>query len=285
LLGDTPLVLLLSAESARLSGDSAQAQAAFTQLTAHKDMAFLGHRGLLRHRLAEGDHAAAQTHALAAEDAYPGSAWLRGKRLELAVKQQNWPAALALTQAPAQVAALATAASDAAADKRQALAYAKQAVKADPSLAPAVVAFAQALRNAGKPRAAARALLAGWKTAPNPLIAEAYLAAYPTPIERAQAASELAVARPDHLETELVLGETALAARLTGEARRHAEAVVTAGDKDGRGQNILAMLDGKPATLHLEAGWNCTACHTAHAQWAPACPQCGAVGGLQWEKK
>ena len=47
LLGDTPLVLLLAAESARLAGQAEQAQAAFPQLTRHKDMAFLGHRGLL----------------------------------------------------------------------------------------------------------------------------------------------------------------------------------------------------------------------------------------------
>jgi HemY protein len=220
LLGDTPLVLLLTAEAARLSGQTEQAQAAFAQLTRHKDMAFLGHRGLLRHSFAQGDHDAAHSHALAAEDAYPGSAWLRAKRLELAVRQQKWAAALGLTKQPAQVAALATAAARTAPDKRRALALAKQAVKADPTLAPAVVAYAAALRDVGKPRAAARALLAGWKAAPNPLLAQAYLARLATPIERAQAAAELAAAHPGHPESELILGETALAARLTGEARR-----------------------------------------------------------------
>ena len=55
LLGDTPLVLLLTAESARLSGQPEQARSAFQKLTQHKDMAFLGHRGLLRHHLAGGD--------------------------------------------------------------------------------------------------------------------------------------------------------------------------------------------------------------------------------------
>ena len=100
LLGDTPLVLLLVAESARLAGQAEQAQAAFSQLTRHKDMAFLGHRGLLTHSIAQGAHDEAHAHALAAEDAYPGSHWLRGQRLELAVRQENWAGALALTKAP-----------------------------------------------------------------------------------------------------------------------------------------------------------------------------------------
>jgi HemY protein len=282
LLGDTPLVLLLTAEAARLSGLGDQAQAAFKQLTTHKNMAFLGHRGLLRHSMAAGDHDAAHGHARAAEDAYPGSNWLKTQRLDLAVRQQNWNAALGLTKTPAEIAALATAAAQASTDKRRALRYAKQAAKADPALAPAVVALATSLRDVGKPRAAKQALLAGWKTAPNPLIAQAYFAAPSTPLERAQAAAELAAANPSHAESELLLAETSLTARLTGEARRHAEAAIATGAIDGRAQNVLATLDDKPAQSVTNAGWICTACHTAQAAWAPACPNCRKIGNLKW---
>jgi HemY protein len=280
LLGDTPLVLLLTAESARLAGQAVQAQAAFLQLTGHKDMAFLGHRGLLRHSIAQGEHDQAHTHALAAEGAYPGSRWLRGQRLELAVRQENWAGALALTKVPAEVAALATGAAQASTDPRRALGFAKQAVRADPTLAPAVVAMADALEAVGKPRAARRALLAGWKARPHPLIAQAWFAPVATPLERAQAAAELAAANPGHAESELVLGETALAARLTGEARRHAEAAVAAGAADGRADNILAVLDDKPASGAASAGWVCSACHTAQGGWEPACPNCHRSGSL-----
>ena len=280
LLGDTPLVLLLVAESARLAGQAEQAQAAFLQLTRHKDMAFLGHRGLLTHSIAQGEHDQAHAHALAAEDAYPGSHWLRGQRLELAVRQENWAGALALTKAPAEVAALATGASRTAKDSGRALAFAKQAVRAEPTLAPAVVALADALAAAGKPRAARRALLAGWKARPDPLIAQAWFAPVATPLERAQAAAELAAANPGHAESELILGETALAARLTGEARRHAEAAVAAGVTDGRAGNILAVLEDKPASGAANTGWACSACHTAQASWAPACPNCHRPGSL-----
>lgn len=283
LLGDTPLVLLLTAEAARLSGLTDQAQAAFKQLTTHKDMAFLGHRGLLRHSMAAGDHDAAHGHARAAEDAYPGSNWLKTQRLDLAVRQQNWSAALALTKTPAEIAALATAAAQASTDRQRAIGYAKQAVKADPTLAPAVVALAKALRDAGKLRTAKRALLEGWKTAPNALIAQAYLAETPAPLERAQQAMELAAEKPGHPESELLLGETSLAARLTGEARRHAEAAIAAGATDGRAQNILAALDDKPPQPVTNPGWTCTACHAAQAAWTPVCPNCHNIGSLKWQ--
>ncbi|HTQ70136.1 MAG TPA: heme biosynthesis HemY N-terminal domain-containing protein, partial [Acidocella sp.] len=98
LLGDTPLVLLLRAEAARLAGDVAGAKAAFAALTTHKEMGYLGHRGLLRGSLEAADHEAARRHALAAEDAYPGAAWTRAQRLTLALKAQDYSAALGLTQ-------------------------------------------------------------------------------------------------------------------------------------------------------------------------------------------
>ncbi len=282
LLGDTPLVLLLTAEAARLSGKTEQAQAAFKQLSQQEEMGFLGHRGLLRHQLEQGDHAAAQAHAQAAESAYPGSAWVRGKRLELALRQQDWRAALGLTRVPAEVAALATAAARTSTDKHQALAYAKQAVKADGTLAPAVVALAQALTDADKLRAAKKTLAAGWAAAPNPLIAQAYLAPLTAPIERAQAAGDLAAEKPGDAESELVLAQTSLQAALPAEARRHAQAAIAAGATDARAADVLAALEGNPPTGGAKPAWVCAACHTPQADWAPICPACHKPGTLAW---
>ena len=284
-LGDTPLVLLLTAESARLAGMTAQAQEAFRRLGEDKEMGFLGHHGLLRHSLAVQDHEAARDHVLAAERAYPGSAWLQEQKKELAVRRQDWGTALTLTSNPAEIAAFAVAAARDSGMPQHALAYAKKAVKAAPGLAPAVVAYASALRQAGKPRAAKKALIAGWKEAPHPLIAAAYLEPLATPLERAQAAAELAAARPGHAESELVLGETALEARLTGEARRHAEAALATHDDDGRAADILARLEGKPVQAGSDSAWVCGACQTRCADWAPVCPHCQRPGTLVWRAK
>jgi len=283
LLGETPLVLLLTAESARLAGKHDRATAAFEKLTAHRDMAFLGHRGLLRHHLAQGDHDTAHAYAQAAERSYPGSAWLRGKRLDIAVKQADWPAALRLTTKPAEVAALATAAAMASTDDRKAVGFAKQAVRADPALAPAIVAYAGALRRTGRLRAARRALIAGWRQAPHPLTAEEFLKPFATPIERAQNAAELAAAKPGHPESELLLAQTSLAARLTGEAKRHADAAIAAGLTDGRASEILTALGAvAPAATTAAPAWICDACHHGHQIWQPVCPLCQKPGTLLW---
>jgi HemY protein len=275
LLGDAPMAVLLSAEAARLAGDALAARAAFRALTDDKEMAFLGHRGLLRLDSA-GDTGA---HVEAAERAYPGSAWLRERRMALAARDGNFAGALALARAPAQVAALAAGAAQGA-PPELALAFAKQAVRADPALAVGVVALARALNGVGKPKAAKRALLAGWKAAPHPMIAEAFLAGCATPIERAQAAAELAGAKPGDAASELLLAETSLAARLTGEARRHAEAAAAAGDQAAHA--MLKALDGGAVAPPVGGRWVCATCASARIDWAPLCPACGGVGTFAW---
>jgi len=287
LLGETPLVLLLIAESARLAGDQKRAQDAFQRLAGNKDTAFLGHRGLLRLSAATGDHNTASKHALSAADAYPGSAWLKNQRLDLAVKRTDWKVALTLARNPAETAALATAAAQAARTNQEALALAKQAIKANPALAPAAVAYATALRKANKPRAAKRALLKAWTTAPNPLISAAYLDGISAPLERAQAAGDLAFVKPGHAESEVLLAETSLAAKLTGEAKRHANTAIAAGLTDKRPYAVLAALDdGREALAALASApiprWRCGACFTEHDAWEPVCPHCAKPGTFDW---
>jgi len=287
LLGETPLVLLLTAEAARLGGKAEQARSAFEKLTKHQDMAFLGHRGLIRHHVAAGDHASADIHARNAEDAYPGAAWLKTQRFNIAIKKQDFSAALGHTANQAEIAALATGAAQSAADARQALGFAKKALKADPALAPAITTYAAVLRKLSRNRAARKILLNGWKTAPHPIIATAYLAHVSAPIERVQAASELAKARPGHAESELLLAQTSLEAKLTGEAKRHAGAAIAAGLTDRRPLAVLAALDepaAKAALAHaFQPVWACAACYTEHEDWHPACPNCGKPGTLSWK--
>jgi HemY protein len=283
-LGDHPMALFLAAESARLAGFEAEAKSAFTKLTAHRHMAFLGHHGLLQQSFAAGDHEAASVHADAAEAAYPGSPWLKNKRLELAVRRRQFGTAMSLTADRRQTAALSVEEARATADPRRALSLAKRAVKADPTLAPAVVVLANALRAAGKPRAARKTLLAGWKAAPHPMIAAAFLEPVATPIERAQAASELAAQAPGTVESELALAQTALAALLTGEARRHAQTVIASGEDDGRAAAILQELDGQPVAAVIPTRWVCDACHHAAPDWSAACPNCHKIGSLVWRR-
>lgn len=279
LLGDTAFVQWLSAEAARLAGQNEQAHLAFERLTQSKEMKFIGHQGLLLESLKTGRTDEAARQALAAEEAYPGSSWTRGQRLALAVRAQNYAGALRLTQDPHERAALAVAASQTAETPKLALDFAKQAAKAEPTSPVALVALARALHGMGKERAARKTLLHGWKIAPHRLLAAAWLSPDATPLEHAQAAAQLSAARPGHMESELLLGQTAFAAQLTGEARRHARAALEAGNTDGRAEAILAALDGKPAPA-IAPGWRCTACRAQSNEWFCTCPACGKLGTL-----
>jgi HemY protein len=273
LLGETPLVLLVIAESARLAGRTDEAAAAFTALSAHKEMGFLGHHGLARASLDAHDHAAARTHALAAEAAYPNAPATAAQHREIALREKNFAGALALTTDKAESAALAIAAAQDAAPA-QAVTLAQKAVKAAPGFAPAIAALAHALRAAGQTSAARKTLLKAWKAAPHPLLAREYLADAPTALARAQAAQDLAAAHPGHVESELVLAETAQEAGLPAEANRHAIAAKAKGDASGR---AVALLEGKPAPA---ARWTCAACHATTPDWSALCPACGKPGTL-----
>ena len=285
--GETPLVLLLCAEAARLAGKTEQANADFARLTKLTGFAFLGHRGLARQHLAAGNQTAAAEAVVAAEAAYPGSNWTRSQRLRLALNNQDYAAAVPLAGSPLETAALAAAAANAAPAPARALRFAKQAIKAAPSYPPAVGAYVRALRKAGKNRAARRAAMRGWAAAPHPMLAEAWLENIPSALERARAAGELAASAPGHPESELLLAQTALAAQLTGEARRHANAALREGLADRRVQSVLASLDPSgpaPAAAGSapEPVWQCAHCAAKAPHWQPVCPVCGEIGSLAW---
>ena len=108
-----------------------------------------------------------------------------------------------------------------------------------------------------------------------------------SPIERAQAALELAKAAPGQAETEFLLAETSLAAQLSGEAKRHANAAIQAGLTDKRPYNVLATLEPSPENMTAAAAapaprWVCGNCSAETSDWAAICPNCGKAGTMDW---
>jgi HemY protein len=302
LLGDNAQTLLLAAQAARLAGRAEEADAALRALTHRPETALLGFRGLLRGAGERGDWAEAARLAQAAEAAHPGAAWLRRERGRLAARAGRWDEALALADADAPRAALGVGAAEAASDPGRARRLAKRAWKDDPALAPAALAYATRLRAAGRERQAQAVIRRTWALAPHPDLAEFALGSLREPLARMQAAQQLAASRPNHPETHLLLARTALAAGLVGEARRHTEAARQAGLTQRRLWLLRAAIE-EAADATGEAGraaqrealrraaeadpdptWRCGACHATSERWAPACPACGAAGGLQWSE-
>jgi HemY protein len=295
LLGETPQTLLLSAYAGSISGDEAEAEAAFEKLAERKDSAFLGLRGLIRLAIARDDFVRAADLARQAEAAHPGAAWLRGERTQLALRTGAWADALQLTQEDAPKAGFGAAAAEAEADPALAHKLAKQAFKHDPGLAPAAIAYARRLREGGRERPAQDALRRSWALAPNPALADFALLPAPDKRARLQTGIDLVKGAPDHPESHLLLARLSLESGLTADARRHIEAA-RAGGLDQRRVHLLladifeaegndsaqkeALRGAAMATPDPE--WRCDSCGTALSAWSPACPVCHAVGRVKW---
>lgn len=299
LLGDSAQTLLLVAQAGRVAGREDEAETAFHALARREDAAFLGYRGLLRQAIARQDWAEAATLARQAERAHPGAAWLRAERSQLAIRTGNWAEALALAGPDAPRAAFAVAAADAEPDAPRALRLAREAFEADPRLAPAALAYARRLRAEGREARAMKIIQKAWREAPHPDLADFAFAAVGPGLERVRAAQELVRDNPTHPESRLLLARTALAADLTGEARRQAEAARDAGLDERRLWLLLADIEeaergdteagrlAQRAALRRAAAaddpaWRCGACGGVQPAWAPVCPQCGTAGRIFW---
>jgi HemY protein len=299
-LGDTPQTLLLAAEAGRLAGRDDEAEDAFRRLGDRPDAAFLGYRGLLRQALTRQDWTEAAALARQAEAVHPGAEWLRHQRARLAIRAGRWTEALDLADNVAARAALAAAAADAEQDPGRATKLARQAWKADASLAPAALAYATRLRAEGREARAQAVIRHTWALAPHPDLAAFALAPVADKLARAQAAQRLAEVNPEHAESRLLLARTALDAGLTGEARHQATLARAAGLNQRRLWLLLAEIEEaehgdteagrlaardalrQAAAADADPDWCCTECHTPHAVWYPACTSCGTAGSLRW---
>ncbi|HEY3846483.1 MAG TPA: heme biosynthesis HemY N-terminal domain-containing protein [Acetobacteraceae bacterium] len=299
-LGDTSQTLLLAAEAGRLAGRDDEAEDAFRRLADRPDAAFLGYRGLLRLALTRQDWTEAVALARQAEAAHPGAEWLRDQRLRLAIRAGHWTEALDLADNGAARAALAAGAAEAEQDPAHAMKLARQAWKADASLAPAALAYATRLRADGREARAQAVIRHSWALAPHPDLAAFALAPVTDRLARARAAQRLAGANPEHVESRLLLARTALDAELTGEARHQATLARDAGLNQRRMWLLLAEIEEAEhgsgdasrfaqrdalrhaATADADPEWRCTECHTPHVVWYPACTSCGAPGSLRW---
>ncbi len=258
---------------------------------------FLGLRGLLRQAEAREDWVAAAELARQAEEAHPGSGWLRAERSRLALRAGRWSEALALAPPSVPRAALATAAAQVESDPEIARKLARQAFDDDPGLAPAALAYAARLRESGREGRAQDVIRRAWATKPQTDLARFALASAPDDLARMQTAQRLAQENPDHAESHLMLAETALAAELVGEARRHAEAARATGLNQRRLWTLLAAIaakEGDAAAQHdalvraaqaaPDPCWICSNCSAAHASWHPTCRTCHQAGTLDWRQ-
>lgn len=319
-LPDQPLTKLLAAQTAQLQGNRAAANRAFAELMDDPEGAFFGVRGLLNDSLARRDYAAARDYLKRADKMQPHRPWILRGLFDMETRARAWLAADKLLRRMQKAGAMDAAgiksarqavwiaqAMDFAANDhlprdvrgRERLRYAQAAWRLDTAALPAALALLDAQIATGKLSAARKLLRRVWELEPNPQLAQRWLLLMP-PQKPKQAKiyaeaeaqfdwmSQLAVLRPDHIESQRALGLAALTARRWRQAR---PLLAAAGDyramaqleRDETGNDaaarkwLEAAADAPPAEQ-----WVCAACHHRDDHWQPLCPNCDSFNSFAW---
>lgn len=304
-----PLTLLLEAQTAQLSGDRAQAEAAFKAMLEKSETRVLGLRGLFVEAKRRGDVAAARAFADDAVRRSPSLAWANDALLDFHTQAGDWQAARTAVE---RRAALRLA--DKAEARRQravllaaealqarehepekALAAALEAAKLSPSLTPAAALAGRMLAERGDVRKSSKLLEAAWKDAPHPDIAAAYLDARPgdSALDRLNRATTLTKLRPSDPESVLALTGAAIQAREFKKARETLKPLL-AGGASVRACLLMAELEdaehgaagrvrewlARATRAPRDAAWVADGLVSDH--WMPVSPITGRLDAFVW---
>ncbi len=313
LLGKPELTNLLIAQAAEMAGDTKKAAETYKQLIRDDATRFVGVRGIMKQKLAEGDTETAHKLARKAFELKPKHAETQDVLLKLQAGAGDWAGARGTLSAKlksgtlprdvytrrAAVLALSEARDivddTASVETREA---AIQANRLSPDLIPAAVMAARSYIARGKPRNAVRVLKKAWEVQPHPDLAAAFAEIRPdeTPAERLKRFTALTKIHPQNPETRLVLAELLIVAEDFPEARRVLNGLIE-DNPDTRALTLMAAAErGGGASDSVVQGWLaralsaprgpqwiCQNCHHPHAEWAPICENCASFDTLGWE--
>jgi HemY protein len=304
-----PLALLLTAQTAQLSGDREGAQHAFAEMTQRPDTRLLGLRGLFVEAQRRNDMTAARAYAEEAAKIAPAPGWAGQAVLEFRCAAGDWTGALAalernrhsglLDRATYQrrraVLLTARALQVEQSDRDNALALALEAVKLAPTLVPAAALAGRMLAEAGDMRKAGRIIERAWKANPNPDLAETYahLRFGDSARDRLERAELLAKKAPGNLESALAVARTALDAREFEKARAALAPFLSKPT-----QRVALLMAQIEQVEHGDEGrareWTARAVHAARdpawtadglvsERWLPVSPVSGRLDAFEWK--
>jgi HemY protein len=313
LLGKPELTTLLVAQAAEAAGDRKRATEAYKTLLQDDATRFVGVRGLLQQKLAEGDREVALKLAEKAFELRPKHAETQDVLLKLQSDAGDWSGARATLGAKLKagglpkdvyrrrdaVLALQQARTvmdeDASIEAREA---AIEANKLSPDLIPAAAMAARGYIAKGDRKNATRVLKKAWEVLPHPDLAAAFAEIEPdeTPQDRLKRFRALTNARPDNDESRMLLAELLVATEDFPAARRALDDVATRsptqrslailaavargeGAEDGIVRDLIARAIAAPRGPQ----WVCDKCHAIHETWQPVCENCGSFDTLSWK--
>ena len=302
------------AQAAEAAGDTARAAAAYKSLLADETTRFVGIRGLLQQKLAEGDTDTALKLAEKAFALKPKHPETQDVLLKLQSESADWKGARVTLGAklkagalPKEVyrrrdAVLALQEAKGIMDDSASVEAREAAIEANrksPDLIPAAVRAARGLIAKGDHKGAARVVKKAWEGVAHPDLAAVFAEIEPdeTPAARLKRFKPLIAQHPDHDETKLLQAEMLIAAEDFPAARRalgdlidrhptqRALAIMAAIER-GEGADDAVVRGWLAKALVAPRGpqWCCDKCQAIHAEWHPICTNCGSFDTLSWRE-
>ena len=308
------LTTLLTAQAAEMAGDKRKAEDAYKRLLRDDKTRFVGVRGIMKQKLAEGDTDLAMELAKKAFALKPKHEETQDILLNLQASNSDWEGARQTLGAKLKsgslprdvhkrrdaVLALSTA-RDILEDGNdiKARETAIEANRLSPDLVPASVMAARGYIADGSPKYATRILTKTWGVQPHPDLATAFAEIVPdeTPQERIKRFRALTKLKPNHPETQMLLAELNIAAEDFPEAKRSLGTLVS-DDPTARSLTLMAAIErGQGADDAVVRGWltraltaprgpqwMCDKCQHIHSEWAPVCENCSSFDTLSWKR-
>ncbi|WP_420010756.1 heme biosynthesis protein HemY [Tateyamaria sp.] len=308
------LTNLLTAQAAEMAGDRKKAEETYRKLVENEATRFVGVRGIMKQKLADGDTDTALQLAEHAFALKPKHEETQDVLLKLQADKEDWKGARQTLSAklkhghlPRDIhkrrdAVLALSEARQILDKDETIEAREAAIQANrqsPDLIPAAVMAAQGYVETGQKKYATRVLKKAWSVHPHPDLAAAFAAIEPDEdaAARLKRFAQLAKAQPNDPETRMLMAELHIAAEDFPEARRALGDLVET-DPTTRSVTLMAAIErGQGASDTVVQGWLaralsaprgpqwvCENCQNIHGEWGPTCDNCGAFDTLAWKR-
>lgn len=308
------LTNLLTAQAAEMAGDRKKAEETYRKLVENESTRFVGVRGILKQKLADGDTDTALKLAEKAFALKPKHEDTQDVLLKLQAEKEDWTGARQTLSAKLKhghmprnihkrrdaVLALSEAKKVFEADQTiEAREAAIAANKQSPDLIPAAVMAAHGYIEQGQKKYATRVLKKAWEAQPHPDLAAAFAAIEPdeTPAARLKRFAQLTRSHPNDPESRMLMSELNIAAEDFPAARRALgdlfeadptmrSAALMAAIERGQGASDAVVQGWLARALSAPRGpqWVCDNCQNIHAEWAPTCSNCAAFDTLSWKR-
>ena len=313
-LAKPELTTLLLAQSAEAAGDPKRAADAYKRLLSDEKTRFVGVRGLMKQKLAEGDTDTALKLAEKAFAMKPRHTEIQDILLRLQAEHSDWKGArqtlgakLKAGELPRDVyrrrdAILALQEAKTVLDDSASIESREAAIEANrlsPDLIPAAAMAARSLIAKGDRKGATRVLKKAWYAQPHPDLAAAFAEIEPeeTANARLKRFRVLTDIQQSHEQTRLLLTELYISAEDFPAARRsigdiasthptQRSLAIMAAVARGEGEDDSVVRGWLTRALTAPRGpqWCCDKCHAIHTQWHPICENCGGFDTLSWRE-